>query len=148
MVQELCRFTISSEQGSHRHSILVVQLNDRLTERIEVQALSSSPNQRRYRFLRIVCSSLDLSDHLPGSGILNYVYRSDRDWSLRVFYIGWWCLTHLKIDLVGTVSTPITAPMVSPKIGLLPNLTPRCHHCKVVADWRYIDVSLESTFFV
>ena len=44
----------------------------------------------------------------------------------------------MKIDVVGTMSTFITAPMVSPKIGigLLPNPTPRWHHCKVVADWR------------
>ena len=28
-------------------------------------------------------------------------------------------MTLLKIDLVGTMSTPITAPMISPKIGVL-----------------------------
>ena len=33
----------------------------------------------------------------------------------------WGCsVTLLKIDLVGTMSTPITAPMICPKIGLLP----------------------------
>ena len=66
------------------------------------------------RFLRNVSTSLDLSDHFPGSGILNF--RSDRDWSLRVCYFGWWCGTHMKIVIVGNVNTPITPQMVSPKI--------------------------------
>ena len=64
--------------------------------------------------LRNVSPSSGLSDHFPGCGILNY--RSDRDWSLRVCNF----VTLLKIDLVGTMSTPITPPMISPKIGILP----------------------------
>ena len=58
-------------------------------------------------------SSLGLSDHFPGLGILNY--RSDRDWSLRVLF---W-RAFVKIDVVGTMSTPITDQLVRPKIGLL-----------------------------
>ena len=76
-------------------------------------------NQRRC--ITKKCQSLlGLSDHFPGCGILNY--RSDRDWSLRVCLF-WGCsVTLLKIDVVGTLSrpTPIRAPMISPKIGLLP----------------------------
>ena len=37
-------------------------------------------------FLRLVSSSVGLSDHFPGGGILNY--RSGRDWSLRACYFG------------------------------------------------------------
>ena len=67
--------------------------------------------------LRNVSPSLGLFDYFPGCGILNY--RSDRDWLLRVCF--WGCsVTLLKIALVSTMSTPITAPMISPKIGLLP----------------------------
>ena len=51
-----------------------------------------------------------LSDHFPGSGIPNY--RLERDWSF------WGIL--LEIDVIGTMSTPITALMVGPKISILP----------------------------
>ena len=61
-------------------------------------------------FLRHVSSSVGLSDHFPSSGIL--IYRSDRDWSLRVCYF--WgaenrCSWHY-------MSTSITSQMVSPRI--------------------------------
>ena len=37
-------------------------------------------------FLRNIRPSVGLSDHFPGSEILNY--RSDRDWSLRYVILG------------------------------------------------------------
>ena len=59
-------------------------------------------------FLRNVSSFVCLSDHFPGSGILNY--RSDRDWSFECVVFGCCVTLCMRIDVNGTMSTPITAP--------------------------------------
>ena len=82
--------------------------------RIITQMLECEHYSKEDGFLRNGSPSLGLSDHFPGSGILNY--RSDRDWSLGECYFRW---CYVKIDPFDTMSTPITSPMVSPNIGLL-----------------------------
>ena len=63
--------------------------------------------------LRNVSPSLDLCDHFPGSGILQAKQ------GLVIEGVLFWG-TLLKIDVIGTISTPIIALMVRPKIGILP----------------------------